>query len=192
GYEARRFQTNDAQIELEAFPKIREGTYADVAVAASPEASLYPKYRLQGDVYQSLPLGFEASIGYRHLQFGSGVDMGVVTLGKYLGNWYFTLRSFITPGVAGTSVSASGSVRRYFLDGAAYAGLRYGHGVSKEELRSANDIVLLASNTAAAEAAIVVGDRVEIGARGSVSQETRASRDDLWQYSVTTSVGFRF
>ena len=198
GYEAWRsysldgVYTNDSQFELEAYPRIREGTYANVGVAVSPNAELYPKYRLQIDVYQSLPLGFEASLGYRHLQFSSGVDMGVVTVGKYLGDWFFTLRSFITPGVAGTSVSASGSVRRYFFDGAAYVGVRYGHGISKEELRNVNDISLLASNTGAAEAYIVVLDRFEIGASGAISQETRVNRDDLWQYDVSTNLGFRF
>src|SRR6185436_16382666 len=190
GYEAWRsygddhVYTNDSQVELECYPKIREGTYANVGGAVSPNAELYPKYRLQVDLYQSLPLGFEASIGYRHLQFSSGVDMGVVTLGKYLGDWFFTARSFITPGVAGTSVSASLSVRRYFLDGAVYVGARYGHGISKEELRNVNDIALLASNTGAAEAYVVVADRFEIGLSGSLSQESRANRSDLWQQEV--------
>jgi YaiO family outer membrane protein len=191
-YEAWRFDSQSQQVELEAFPRIRDGTYADVAVAVSPDAELYPKYRLQADLYQSLPFGLEASIGYRHLQFGSGVDMGVITLGKYLGDWYFTLRSFITPGVEGTSVSLSGSVRRYWLDGAAYVGVRYGHGLSKEELRSTQDILLLSSNTLAGEMSIVVDDRWELGLKGSVSAEGRTELSDLWQYEVGTSLGFRF
>jgi YaiO family outer membrane protein len=118
--------------------------------------------------------------------------MAVVTLGKYLGDWYFSVRSFITPGIAGTSVSASGSVRRYFLNAGTYVGVRYGHGLSKEELRNVHDIVLLASNTVAAEASVVLFDRLELGARGAFSQEARARGDDVKQYDVGTSVGFNF
>ena len=70
-YEAWRFGTNDNQFELEAFPRIRDGTCADVGAAFSPNDRLYPSYRVQIDLYQSFPLGFDASAGYRHLQFGS-------------------------------------------------------------------------------------------------------------------------
>jgi YaiO family outer membrane protein len=191
-YQAWRFDSSDNQVELEAFPKIRKGTYADVAVAFATTRELYPIYRVQADVYQSLPAGFEMSLGYRHLQFGSGVNMCVVTAGKYSGDWYFVLRSFITPGVEGTSVSVFGSVRRYFFDGAAYLGLRYGHGLSREELRSLNDIALLSSNSVGTEASLAIAERVDLGLRGSIGQENRVNRDDLWQYTITVSAGVRF
>ncbi len=192
GYEAWRFDTTDTQLELETYPKIREGTYANVALAFSPVAELYPTYRLQADLYQSLPYSFEASLGYRHLQFGSGVNIAVISVSKYLGDWFFTVRSFITPGAAGASVSVAGSARRYLLDSTAYVGLRYGYGISKEEVRSVNDTALLGANTVGAEASIILAGRFDLGLRGSVSQDARVNRPDLWQYDLGTSAGFRF
>lgn len=191
-YNAWRFDTNDQQFEAEAFPSFRPGTYADIGVAIAPRAELYPVYRLQLDLYQSLPLGFEVSAGYRLMKFDDHVNMVVLTANKYWSDWLFTVRSFITPGVAGTSVSVSGAVRRYFLDGALYVGLRYGYGLSKQELRTVNDVALLGSNTIGTESSIPIGDRVELAIRGAISQEARPNRSDLWQYGVTSSLSLRF
>jgi YaiO family outer membrane protein len=191
-YNAWRFDTNDQQFEVEAFPTFRPGTYGDVAVAIAPRGELYPVYRLQLDLYQSLPIGFELSAGYRLMRFGDHVNMIVLTANKYWSAWLFTVRSFITPGVAGTSVSVSGAVRRYLLDGALYVGLRYGYGLSKQELRTVNDVALLGSNTIGMESSFPLGDRVELAVRGAVSQEARPNRPDLWQYGLTSSLSLRF
>jgi YaiO family outer membrane protein len=196
-YGATRFGEGDALIELEAFPTIRKGTYADVGLGIGVPHQFYPQYRLQLDVYQTLPLSFEASLGYRRLQFNaSEVDMGVVTVSKYFGDWLLTLRSFIVPNY-GTSVSVHGSVRRYLFDSIAYVGLRYGYGLSKDDIHSATDLALLNSNTGAAEASFFLFDRYDVGGRLSVSQEQdvqpgTTTAVDLWQYEITLSGAFRF
>ncbi|MFS8067503.1 MAG: YaiO family outer membrane beta-barrel protein [Byssovorax sp.] len=191
GYEAWRFDTSDNQVEIEAFPSLWKGAYGDLAGAVSPNAALYPSYRVQVDVYQSLPFGFEVSLGYRHLQFNHGVNMGVAAVSRYLGDWLISVRSLLTPGVDGTSASIFGSVRYYFRE-TAYVGVRTGYGLSHEEIRSVNDTALLGSATVGTEAFGVLFDRLEIGARGAVSMEARFDRSDLWQFGVSTSVGFLF
>lgn len=191
GYEAWRFDTSDTQAEIEGFPGLWKGAYGDLAAAVSPAAELYPKYRVQIDVYQSLPLGFEVSLGYRHLQFDSGVNMGVASVSKYLGSSLLTLRSFVTPGVDGTSVSIHGSFR-YYVRETVYVGARAGYGLSQEDIRSVNDTALLGSATLGAEAFGVLFDRLELGARGAVSREARVDRSALWQFGVSTSAAFLF
>ena len=181
------------QFELEAYSSLRPGTYLDLSAAISPTATVYPGYRLAGDIYQSLPLGFEASIGYRHLQFsGTGVDMFVGSLSKYLWGQFVTLRSFVTPDVSGSSVSASLAVRHYFADDIAYVGIRYGYGLSKDEIYSVNDTALLDSHTLAWEAFALLIDRFELGARFSVSYQAQANLPALWQYELSVNTGVRF
>ncbi len=189
--------TSGTQFELELFPKIRKGTYADVAVAFAPSAfapsaALYPQYRLQLDVYQNLWFGFEGSLGYRHLQFSSGVDMGVVTVSKYLGDFLLSLRSFVVPDLAGSSVSLYAVVRRYFPDGVSYLGARFGHGNAKDEIYSAVDAALVDSNTVGVEASFFLFDRLDVGARTSLSAQARTADPAIWQFENTVTCGVRF
>lgn len=114
------------------------------------------------------------------------------SLSKYYGAWLFTGRTYITPREAGTSRSFHGSFRRYFGEAGAFAGLRYGRGGWREEVRTIDDFEVLNSDVVAGEAAIVLRRRVEIGLRGSYSREDRVERRALRQYSVSTTLGVRF
>jgi YaiO family outer membrane protein len=145
-YHADQYSLGSNLVELEAFPHIRPGTYADVSAAYSPDANLFPHYRVAADVYQSLPNGFEASGGYRLFRFGGSVNMVTGSLGKYYGNWLFTLRSFITPTQVDASRSFQLSARCYFGDGASYMTFRYGTGATPFEVLTLNQIGILNSN----------------------------------------------
>lgn len=188
---AKRFGLQDEQVEIEAYPRIRPGTYAYVAGAYSPQAELFPVYRYAADLYQSLGSGFEASAGFRRLGFGTGVKIYVGSLSKYYGNWLFTGKTFVTPGTAGTARSYHASFRRYFGD-RTYAGLRYGRGSWREELRTLDDFEVLDADVLAADASITVRRRLELNVSGSYSREDRAERRHLRQYSLSTGMGFRF
>jgi YaiO family outer membrane protein len=189
---AQRFGREDDQFEVELYPRIRPGTYAYLAGAYSPDAVLFPVYRYAVDLNQSLGGGFEGSAGFRKLGFGSGVKIYTGSLTKYYGAWMFTGRTYITPKAAGTSRSYHGSFRRYFGESGAFAGLRYGRGGWREEVRDIDDFEVLASDVVAAEAVFVLRRRFEISVRSAYSREDRVERLDLRQYSLSTGLGFRF
>ena len=190
-YRAERFGLTDHQLEIDAYPRFREGTYAYVSGAFAPSPSLFPEYRFAGDIYQSLGSGFEASVGYRRLQFTDAVNIYVGTLTKYRGSWMLTGKTFLTPGELGTSVSFQGIARRYRSDGVGYVGVRYGRGAFRDEVRSRNDIELLSSDSFGAEWLIPIGT-LELWVSGSASREGRAGRSDLWQFSTSSGLGLRF
>jgi YaiO family outer membrane protein len=192
GSRAERFGLKDDQIEFEAYPRLRPGTYAYVAGAYSPNAVLYPQYRYAADLYQGLGAGFEGSAGFRRLGFGRGVNIYAGSLSKYYGNWLFTGRLFVTPDSAGTSRSIHGSFRRYFGDGGTFVGLRYSRGGWREELRNRNDLEVLDSNVGVVETTMILGGHLELNVTGSYSRENRVEQRDLRQYSVSTGLGFRF
>jgi len=70
----------------------------------------------------------------------SDVTIYTATLGKYIGNYWISLRSFVTPGSDGTSASGFLQMRRYFSDPENYIGLRLGYGVSPDDNQNLVDV----------------------------------------------------
>ena len=192
GSHARRFGLNDDQVEVEMYPRLRAGTYLDVAGAYSPHALLYPKYRYAVDLYQDLGAGFEGSAGFRRLGFGPGLNIYVGSLSKYYGPWLFTGRLFVTPKGAGTPETIQASVRRYFGDRGTYVGVQYDRGAGGGELRNRNNLDVLNSEVGGVEAIVVLSGRLEIILHGAYSSEDLVQQGPLRQYSLSTGLGIRF
>jgi YaiO family outer membrane protein len=129
------------QVELDAYPRLRDGTYAYLSAGASGD-DVFPPFRWGAELYQSVPGGWEVSGGVRQLLSGSvreivagGTDVTIWTasLSKYVGDWLFTLRPYVTPGAAGSSVSGGLTVRRYLDDADSYLGASVGAGVAPDQ-----------------------------------------------------------
>ena len=191
---AERFDTSDELIELETYPSFRPGTYGYLAVGAGTRHELYPRWRLGTDLYQSLGWGFEASLGYRRLQFSDGTDIYVGTLTKYLGSWMLTGRvNYVPDGGSRDSTSYYAILRRYFGEaGTSYVGLSYGHGLSRAEVRNTGDLTQLDSDSLGLELDWALYGQLRLGLGVSSSREERAGADALWQHSFSTSLGVRF
>jgi YaiO family outer membrane protein len=130
---AKRFGDTGFQYEMDAYPKISENNYGYVNYGFS-QSSVFPDHRIGLEWYHNFPKAYEGSIGMRTLFFSSSdVTIYTATIGKYIGNYWLSLRSFVTPGSDGTSVSGYLLVRRYFSDPENYFGLRLGYGVSPDE-----------------------------------------------------------
>jgi YaiO family outer membrane protein len=183
----------DDQIELEAYPSIRTGTYAWLNVGVSTTNDLYPEYRLGGDIFQSLPAAFEASLGMRHLSFtGSSVNIYTGYLGKYYRSWLFMGRVYVTPGTAGTSDSWQLGARNYFGDEGGYYGFRVSWGRSTEEIKSANQLLTLESKGIGGELIFPLPRRFELDARVSYSREDRVYGGSVDHYSIGAGIYYSF
>jgi YaiO family outer membrane protein len=133
---ANRFDTNGYQFEIDAYPKLGENSYGYLNYGYS-QTALFPDNRFGAEWYRNFPKAFEGSAGIRILDFGSGItDIYTATIGKYAGNYWLSLRSYLTPDQDGTSVSGALSVRRYFTDAENYVGLRAGYGISPDDSRN--------------------------------------------------------
>jgi len=132
--QARRFETNGTQFEVDAYPRITENQYLYLNVGLS-NSSIYPAQRGGFELNTSLPKAFEASLGFRVLHFSGSKRVIIYTgsLGKYDGNYWFSLRPFVTPNGSDASVSVYLLARRYFNDPENYFGLRIGLGSSPDE-----------------------------------------------------------
>lgn len=136
GNVAHKFGETGTQIELEAYPRISDTFYLYVGGAYSGDVGIFPEYRSGISVNANLPKSFEAEVGFRHLFFSNNIYMYTASVGKYYKNFWFNLRTYITPDNENISHSYTGTVR-YYLDGAQdFLSFQAGTGISPEENRN--------------------------------------------------------
>jgi YaiO family outer membrane protein len=124
---AHRFGASAWQFEGEAYPRFKGG-YAYLSAAYSADES-FPEWRLGGEVFAALPAGFEASAGVRELRFREDdVRIWTGSLGKYAGNYWTSLRPYVSDGDDGTSATFVLTTRRYLPDADNFVGLTVGYG----------------------------------------------------------------
>jgi YaiO family outer membrane protein len=130
---AERFGRTGEQYEIDAYPRIRKGTYAYLNAGYS-EATIFPEWRFGAQIYQSLPNKWEASVGVRRLLFeNSNVTLYTGSIAKYRGNYYFALQPYFKETETGDlSTSAQLMVRRYYRSADDYLTFRAGYGESPE------------------------------------------------------------
>jgi len=136
GNYANKFAQGGTQIELEAYPRLSKMFYLYVGGGYSDDVGLFPKYRTGVSLNANLPHSFEAEIGYRQLYFSSSIWMYTAAVGKYYKNFWFNLRTYITPDSKNISHSYTGTVRYYTKGAQDYFAFHIGTGISPEENRN--------------------------------------------------------
>jgi YaiO family outer membrane protein len=189
---ARRFGIGDDQLAIEAFPRFSSRSYGYFAVGWSPSARLYPRSRFAAEAFQSLGSGFEASAGYRRLNFADGANLFTGTVSKYVHDWVFTARMYRAAGVPDQTTAVTVAVRRYFGSGSEYVGFRLGRGASRDEVRSLADLQALDSRDVAAEGLFEFRDRWLLNVRAGAGRVDVGGGRDVRHVSFAGSAGMRF
>ncbi len=133
---ANKFAENGVQFEMEAYPRLSKLFYLYVGAAYSNNVGIFAKYRTGVSLYANLPHSFEGEIGYRQLYFSDNIWMYTASVGKYYQNFWFNLRTYLTPGEKNISQSYTGTVRYYTKGANDYFGFSAGTGLSPEENRN--------------------------------------------------------
>ena len=143
---ADKFGQRGLQYEVESYAHFTKSIYADISAAFAYDV-IFPKERYGAELYFKLPAGFEFSGGIRYQKYTTGATFYTSSLGNYYKNYWFNIRTFISPKrdstIENISLKTSGitliaSVRNYFGDGDNYIGIRLGHGQSPDERRTLN------------------------------------------------------
>lgn len=193
GTNASRFGYRDQLIEFEAYPSLRAGTYAYIAVGGATRRDLFPEYRAAFDLYQSVGHGLELSGGYRRLQFSAPVSIYSGSATKYVGQWALMERVYFVPGDESNSWSFHTESRRYVGNaGTSYMAATYSHGFNREEPLGLGDSIRLRSNTVRGQASLDVTPRNQVRVTVSTSRQERALRTPMWQTTVSVSTAYRF
>lgn len=130
---SNRFQTNGVQFEVDAYPKFSNKTYAYLNYGFS-DSEIFPSNRAGAELYVNLPKAIEVSGGIRYLDFKTNkVFIYTGSFGAYRGNYFFSLRPYITPS-DNNKFNLSGSIiaRRYLKDKYNYIGLNASYGVATD------------------------------------------------------------
>jgi YaiO family outer membrane protein len=127
----RRFNENGTQFEVDLYPKIAKGLYAYLNFGLANSA-IFPDFRYGAELYKSLPHSFEASLGFRSLQYSTTTTIYTGSIGWYTGNDYWSIRPYFTPGDSGTSTSGALTYRKYRANADNYLSLGYSMGFSPE------------------------------------------------------------
>ena len=180
------------QAELEYYWHFRPGTYAYLGAGYSPDANLYPHYRLNADLYHNFPYRLEGSIGIRHMAFSTNLNVYTASLGRYQGNWLFTGRTYLSPDIHGLSHSVYFSARRYLNDKGTYFGFRFGRGSSLFESARTIDLDLLSSTSGSVEMSRTIARRWNFTLHAGASSEDRLYRNSVMHYLLDSSLAYRF
>ncbi len=141
---SNRLGKQGLQYDIDFYPKFSKRFYAYLNYGYS-NASIYPNHKMGGDLYANLPGAIEFSAGGRYI-ITNTQNVTVITnsLGHYSGNYYFSLRSYITP-KPGNLTRFSGNIlaRKYLRDAENYLGVNFGMGYSPElrQLTSGDDLL---------------------------------------------------
>jgi YaiO family outer membrane protein len=182
---AERFGDKGKQFELDAYPKIREGTYMYLNVGWSND-DLFPNQRYGAEIYQSLPQSWEASLGLRRLNYSSHVNIYTGSVGKYSGNYYYLLRFNTVPDILGDSASANLQVRKYYGD-EDYVAVTIGTGRSLSQLGTSSDVVALGSQRISIDSRFEVKPTWVLGL--GLGLEKEEIRDEVFRNRTSYSIG---
>jgi YaiO family outer membrane protein len=127
-----RFNESALQYEADYYPHLTKKMYAYLNAGYSA-SSIFPTYRGGASLYRSFPKAFEGDLGFRYLYFSSSTIIYTGAIGKYISNFWFSARAYITPGNQGLSNSYSLLTRYYFNGADNYLTLTIGTGFSPDE-----------------------------------------------------------
>lgn len=129
---ANRFTTNGVQFEIDAYPRISNTFYTYVSGGISENGGIFPRYRAGFSLYANLPKSFEADAGFRFLSFSKSTWIYTASVGKYYSNYWFNLRTYLTPSNNSLSKSVSFTVRYYLAGADDYLSFGIGTGLSPD------------------------------------------------------------
>jgi YaiO family outer membrane protein len=130
-----KFGEDGLQGEIEAYPRISPTFYTYVNAGYSG-SDIFPKYRGGFSLYANLPAAFEAELGFRYLYFDDAVWVYTASVGKYYSNFWFNLRTYLTPGEGDLSRSFAFTTRYYTAGADDFITLGIGTGISPDDQRN--------------------------------------------------------
>jgi YaiO family outer membrane protein len=133
---ANRFYDKGWQFEVEGYPKHGKQNYSFFNLAYSP-AAIFPKYRAAYSYFATFPKGWEGEVGARYQYNNRSFVSYAASIGKYIGNYWFNLRTFITPDSGRMSQSYTITSRYYLATRDDYYTVIAGTGASPDD-RSRN------------------------------------------------------
>jgi len=184
-----RGPSSDDRLELEAYPAFPHG-YLALGAGLATSSTVYAHTTGSAELFGSLTDQVEASVGYRHMQFDSGVDMVGGSLGTYLGPFLFGSRVTHVLRDGGTSLVLS--ARRFVGDEGASVGAKLATGSVPVELRTPTDFAVRFSQAMSLDAKVLVRSRIVLTAEGELGRDGLAAGGSAEYSAARLGIGWRY
>jgi len=171
--------STDLQINLDGYVKLGRLNYALLGYGFSPDGVLnyLPVHRGVAELWQSLPAGFAVSAGVRYFYWDESFTFLTVSVEKYLGEYWLSLRNYLFFKDYGVSASFYLSARRYLGSTLNYVALTAGIGTAPDEpLLVQSDLDRLNAVSLRAEANYQITERFRLSGMVGVAREEYADR----------------
>ncbi len=140
------FYATEVQFEAEAYPTLSDKNYAYISYAYSP-GRYFPTHRSAFEIWQVLPAGWAASAGINYYYFNRNIFIGLASVEKYAGKYWFSGKGYIYFKDEGPTFSFYFTARRYF-NNFDYLQLTLGTGTAPDEpFDIQSDIMRLSANS---------------------------------------------
>ena len=186
---ASRFNKNGYQFETDGYIRFLDGIYSYINFGYSP-SNLFPDFRFGIEPYFKLAFAMEISIGYRYLLFDKkGVNLYTGHLGKYLGNYWISIRPFISPKIESTGFSGIFIIRRYFADSDNYLSLLGGMGFAQSGELNNNEFLKLDSKKIGIEYQVTLSKYLIL--KTGLQYAYEEYYKDKWRNSYELKIGLK-
>jgi YaiO family outer membrane protein len=179
----------DDRLTLEAYPSFSRG-YLALAGAIATEGTVYARTMASAELFGSLTDRLEGSVGYRRMNFDTGVDMIGGSLGAYAGQ--FLLGTRVTHVLRDGGSSLVLSARRFLGEEGAYVGAKLATGSVPVELRTPTDFEVRFSQEASLEAKLYLLRRLVLAAEGGVGRDGLSAGGSSEYTTARVGIGIRY
>jgi YaiO family outer membrane protein len=184
-----RSALRDERLELELYPAFPRG-YLALGGSVATDASLYARTTASAEIFGSLAERVEGSLGYRRMNFDSGVDLLGGSIGTYVGSFLLGTRVTHVLGDGGTG--ALFSARRFLTDDGQYVGVKLATGSVPVLLRTPTDFEVRFTQSVAAEARVVMRGLVVLTAEAELGRDGLSGGGSSEYQAVRVGVGLRY
>ncbi|HKP14433.1 MAG TPA: YaiO family outer membrane beta-barrel protein [Gemmatimonadaceae bacterium] len=179
----------DDRLALEAYPAFHRG-YLALAGAIATEGTVYAQSTASAELFASLTERLEGSVGYRRMNFDTGVDLIGGSLAAYAGQFMLGARGTRVLDGGGSSVVLS--ARRFFGDAGASVGAKVATGSVPVELRTPTDFTVRFSQSAALEVRAVVLRHLVLSAEGEAGRDGLSAGGSTEYRAARVGIGVRY
>lgn len=191
---ADKFGKRGLQYELESYVHFTKGIYANLSTGFAYDV-IFPKEKYGAELYFKLPAGFEFSAGLRYQKYLKGTTFYTASLGNYYKNYWFNVRTFISPkrdstieniSLKTSGITVIGTIRNYFGDSDNYLGIKIASGQSPDERKTLNLAQYTTSHSIGFELQKSAFGRWVI--KGEIQYSKEDIRQDKYAQRLTTGI----
>lgn len=131
----QEYNDNGFQYQLDAYLKLSKRFYSFGSYAYSG-SYVFAKHKTALELYGAIGHGWEASAGGRYTKFDSNIFSYTASIGKYIDNYWITLRATLLDGKYANSLQPSFALtgRKYFANEKDFLQVNLNYGIAAEEI----------------------------------------------------------